>query len=673
MPPTTDKLLQEVAELRQDNARLMAALAAMDGGVLNDQGHLRRASDLLYRSVIAAMSEGVMVINRGGVIQACNESAQRILGLDPDAVLGRSLFDPTWQPVKEDGSRFPVDEYPATITLRTGRPCSDVVMGVPRSDGRTAWISLNTQPLTRPEENQPSGVVVSLVDISDRKQAEAALQSQTAYLNELFNSDPEAIVLLDPHDHVLRINPEFTATFGYESAEAVGRAINDLVIPEGHEQEAATYTAQLARGERLNVETVRRRKDGTLINVSILGVPIKMAGGPVATYAIYRDISARKHLESQLLHASKMESIGRLAGGVAHDFNNLLTAILGFTDLGLETISAGDPQRPNFEQIRLAATRAADLTRQLLAFARRQAIEPRTTDLGALVGNMENMLNRLLGEQVELTVRTEPDLWPVRIDPAQLEQVVLNLAVNARDAMESGGRLTIVTSNVRIQPRANDHLKVPSGDYVLLTVSDTGQGMTRETLAHLFEPFYTTKDVGKGTGLGLATCYGVVRQSGGHIQTTSVVGQGTTFRIYLPRSAAAEVDAGPASPQRRMPEGSETILLVEDEAVVRAVSSKILKRLGYEVLEAANGLEAIELLKQNIAAVDLVVTDVIMPRLTGPQVVARLRALRPGLRVLYVSGYSGEMIQGGDGRIDLLQKPFTPAELAQRVRSTLDA
>ena len=518
-----------------------------------------------YRSVIAAMSEGIVLQDAEGQITHCNESAERILGLTADQMSGRTSLDPAWRAVHPDGSAFPGETHPSMVTLRTGRPCREVVMGVHRPDGSLVWISINSQPLFRSGETTPYAVVTSLTDITEHRREEEArsrseqeLLSRTAYLNELFHSVPEAIVLLDREDRVLRVNPEFTALFGYITEETIGRQINDLVVPSERQSEAEDYTVQLARGQRLNVETVRCRKDGTPVNVSILGVPVRVAGGQVALYAIYRDITARKQLEAQLLQALKMESVGRLAGGVAHDFNNLLTAILGYASLVEEATPPGDPQRENLGEIRLAANRAADLTRQLLAFARRQVIEPKLTDLARLIRNMEKILHRLIGEHVELHTEYPPEgLWPVRVDQGQFEQVVVNLAVNGRDAMDGGGQLTIRASNLSMASTLpGEESKVPRGDYVLVTVGDTGQGMSPETLAHIFEPFFTTKAVGKGTGLGLATCYGIIKQSRGYIFASSQPGQGSTFRIFLPGRRAPKKCWSRPEPRRGCSRGA---------------------------------------------------------------------------------------------------------------------
>ena len=355
---------------------------------------------------------------------------------------------------------------------------------------------------------------------------------------------------------------------------------------------------------------------------------------------IGQDISELRRLEHQLLLAQRMEGIGRLAGGIAHDFNNLLTAILGHAEMAQDDVAPTDPARGNIAEITRAAQRAADLTRQLLAFARRQIIEPRIVDLNGLVLNVDRMLRRLLGEDVELVTVQDPDLWRVRIDPGQFEQVLVNLAVNARDAMPTGGTLVIETRNVHLDDEfARQHTTVQPGAHVLLAVSDTGVGMDAEVLAHIFEPFFTTKDVGKGTGLGLATCYGIVKQNRGSIWVDSERAIGTTFRIYLPRAEAIVAGLEPSEPRvAEQPRGSETVLLVEDEVLVRNLAADALRRHGYQVLSASTGIEALDLAGQVLHPIDVLVTDVVMPQMGGEQLAVRMLSERPALKVLFISG-----------------------------------
>jgi nitrogen-specific signal transduction histidine kinase/CheY-like chemotaxis protein len=389
------------------------------------------------------------------------------------------------------------------------------------------------------------------------------------------------------------------------------------------------------------------------------------------------DITPRRQLEEQLRQSQKMEAVGRLAGGIAHDFNNVLTAILGYSQMLLTDLSEGDPRREDVREIEQAANRAATLTRQLLAFSRRQVLQPQVLDLNALVENLDKFLRRLIGEDIDLRVHASPDLWLVSADSGQVEQVIMNLAVNSRDAMPTGGKLTIETGNVVLDAAyAQRHIAVTPGEYVMLAVSDTGTGMDEETQARIFEPFFTTKASGKGTGLGLSTVYGIVKQSGGNIWVYSEVGRGTTIKIYLPRESVSVLPPRQVRPETTDLQGTETILLVEDEDPVRALAAKILRGLGYQVMEAKLGREAITIADAHDAGIDLLLTDVVMPGYSGADLARKLAESRPALKVLFMSGYTDEaIIHHGvlDANIAYLQKPFTPDVLAAKVREVLSS
>jgi signal transduction histidine kinase/ActR/RegA family two-component response regulator len=415
-----------------------------------------------------------------------------------------------------------------------------------------------------------------------------------------------------------------------------------------------------------------RRKDGSIIDVEITAHPIAFEGR-AARLVLATDITERRQLEEQLRQAQRMEAVGRLAGGVAHDFNNILTAILGYGDVLGTRLAPDDPRRADLEQILEAASRATELTRQLLAFGRKQVLQPVAIDLNHLVEKLHGMLRRLLGAHVELTTSPAPELGRVRADAGQIEQVIVNLAVNARDAMPGGGKLTIETRNVELD--LDSGLGVPAGPYVQLAVSDTGSGIDARIRAHIFEPFYTTKSVGKGTGLGLATVHGIVQQSGGAISVYSEPGRGSTFKIYLPRVADEPLVTPTSVARLAASTGSETVLLVEDDAPVRDLSRRALESRGYRVLVASDGAEGLRVAQAHAGAIDLLVSDVVMPVAGGPELAGNLRPLRPGLRVLFLSGYadtafarSGELTR----EAAFLQKPFTPERLAQKVREVLD-
>jgi nitrogen-specific signal transduction histidine kinase len=391
------------------------------------------------------------------------------------------------------------------------------------------------------------------------------------------------------------------------------------------------------------------------------------------------DITDRKNLEEQLRQAQKMEAVGRLAGGIAHDFNNLLMVIQGYADLLADRFPAGDPVRRNVEQIQMAGQRASSLTRQLLAFSRKQMLAPTVISVHTVVADMEKILRRLIGEDVQLETSSMPDLWLVKADRSQIEQVIMNLAVNARDAMPKGGRLTIETANVELDAAFSRHAVVMApGKYVMLAVTDNGSGMDAETQAHLFEPFFTTKEKGKGTGLGLATVYGIVKQSGGYIWVYSEPGRGTTFKIYLPKieeqvGLKHYKDGGSSSAALR---GSETVLLVEDEDGVRQLARDYLRTNGYAVIEAPDGETALELAAKHQGPIHVLMTDVIMPGISGRELAQRIGEIRPDIKVLYMSGYTDQsVVHHGILESDavLLQKPFTMATLASKLREILTA
>ena len=414
---------------------------------------------------------------------------------------------------------------------------------------------------------------------------------------------------------------------------------------------------------------------GAVVWVAARGWPVRDAGGAVYRVAgVAEDITQRRRLEEEFRQVQKLEAVGRLAGGVAHDFNNLLTVINGYSELALRQVELDSPVRSPLEEVQRAGQRAADLTRQLLAFSRRQVLQPKVLDLGALLAGTEKMLRRLIGEDIQLAVAAAPRLRRVFADPGQLEQVVMNLVLNARDAMPEGGTISLETADVDLPAAAAEAVGVPPGGYVILRVIDTGHGMDPETQARIFEPFFTTKEAGKGTGLGLSTVYGIVRQSDGAVVCHSEPGKGASFSIYLPR-VAAPVEAQAPAGASESPGGRERILLVEDEAAVREIARELLAAAGYRVQVAANAQQALALAASSSEPQDLLLTDMVLPGLTGPQLAERLSASYPGLRVLFTSGYAAEALGRGTNlpaRMDLLPKPFTRDILLRRVRAALD-
>ena len=520
-------------------------------------------------------------------------------------------------------------------------------------------------------------------DVTEQRRHEEMVRAARDHLTAMVEASPLPIVGIAPGGEVTTWNRAAETVFGWTAEEAIGRPLP--CVPPDRLAEFDEFRSHVLQSNSFTGrETIRQRKDGTRIDVSISTAALHDAEGrATGLVATYVDISGRKraeealrHSQEQLRQAQKMEAVGRLAGGVAHDFNNLLSAILSYSEMVLADLPDPHPSRDDIEQIRQAGMRAAELTHQLLAFSRRQLLQLRTLSLNTVVASVDRMLRRVIGEDIELRTSLAPDLGFARADPNQLEQVLMNLAVNARDAMPVGGTLTLTTANVEVRGTdRGDPAELRPGRYVTLSVSDTGVGMTPDVMERIFEPFFTTKGPGHGTGLGLSTVYGIVAQSGGQVFVASEAGAGSTFTIYLPAHAA---DAEPVLPPAALPAvrgGAETVLLVEDEDLVRQLTREILRRNGYRVLEACDGVAALALLREHRGTIDLLLTDVVMPRMSGHELVEQARPLRPDMRILYVSGYSEEAIarqgQLTEG-VELLAKPFTPGELTAKIRQLLD-
>ncbi len=493
----------------------------------------------------------------------------------------------------------------------------------------------------------------------------------------LLESASQAIISIDRTGHIVLTNRRAEAMFGYTRDELLGAGV-ELLLPESrrsaHRRERDEYFARpRIRPMGIGMDLAGRRKDGTEFPVEVSLSNIETDQGFFAI-AFVSDISQRKLLEDQLLQAQKMEAIGRLAGGVAHDFNNMLTVISGYNRMILDELPPLDPLRDYADEILKAAERAGSLTNQLLAFSRRQIIQPRIMNVNTVVGQTEKMLHRLLGEDIQLVFDLKAQSGNIKADPNQIIQAIVNLAVNARDAMPTGGRISVETANVHLdETYVRTHLGVQPGEFVMIVMTDTGHGMDAATRQHIFEPFFTTKEQGKGTGLGLATVYGMVKQAGGDIWVYSEVGTGTTFKLYFPRVHEAASEFTPGGGDHRTL-GGETVLVVEDENAVRDLTVKMLKQLGYVVLAAASGEEAINISNAYTDRISALVTDVVMPQMSGRQVADVLRAARPDMKVLYLSGYTeSTVIHHGvlDNAVDFLPKPFSREALGQKVREIL--
>jgi two-component system cell cycle sensor histidine kinase/response regulator CckA len=505
---------------------------------------------------------------------------------------------------------------------------------------------------------------------------EEALRQSEERFSKAFQASPLGIAIATLADErYLDANQAMLTMLGYARAELIGHTGAELGI-WNDPGDRAQVAEHIRAGRPLrDFEAFIRAKRGGLRCVLASAERIDLAGEQ-CVLLLFHDISERKRLEDQFRQAQKMEAIGRLAGGVAHDFNNLLTVIMSYADLLRTDLAANARARADVEEICKAAEGAAGLARQLLAFSRRQVLQPQLLDLNVVVTNTERLLRRLIGEDVTLGTVLAPELSPVHADPGQLEQVIMNLGVNARDAMPEGGRLTIETASVALVPEGPVGDPSHTGPYVVLSVSDTGVGMDEDTRAHIFEPFFTTKELGKGTGLGLATVYGIIEQSGGFIRVSSEVGLGTIFRVYLPAASAAVSSGIALSAPSELLSGTETVLLVEDLASVRAVARQVLERRGYKVLAAADGPSALRLANRYTGPIHLLLTDVVMPHLSGRHLADRLVELRPAIKVLYISGHMDDaIVRHGvlESGTAFLQKPFTPATLARKVREVLDS
>jgi PAS domain S-box-containing protein len=502
-------------------------------------------------------------------------------------------------------------------------------------------------------------------------------------LRAIVQASPLVIVVHDTDGNVRMWNHAAERIFGWKEIETAGRP--DPTVQECDEEENRTLRRRVLEGETLTgVEARRRSREGSAVDIRFSAVPLhRECGDTQGVMYVIENITERRiaeeerrKLKKQIFQAAKMEAVGRLAAGVSHDFNNIVTAIDGYSDLLLGQLDEADPRRRNVEEIRKAGERAGALTRQLLSFSRQQAPQLKVLDLNGLILNLESMLRRLIGEDIEIRTHLDTGLWPVKTDLGQIEQVIINLAVNARDAMPRGGKLSIETCNVRLDDvRIFENIPVRPGCYAMLVVSDNGSGMDGETRRHIFDPFFTTKEADKGTGLGLSVVYGIVKNSGGYVWVYSEPGRGTTFKIYLPRVEEKPESAAPAVAAFGGFRGSETVLLVEDDDAVRKLLREVLERIGYTVLDACNGGEALGICERSEGGIHLTVTDIVMPEMSGVELSRRIRSLQPGMKTLYMSGYSDNSLAYHgimDTGTSFLQKPFTPEALGRKVREVLD-
>jgi len=635
----------------------------MERGRERAEAALRSSEDRFVKAFRASPAALTITRLTDGCFIDMNESYLRLFGYQREELLGQSVL------------ALPLYAYPDERTeivrrLRAEGAVYNYEMTTQAKSGDIRHVLFSAETI---DLDGDTYILTILLDITERTRAEAALREREEQYRLITEHTGDLISLHDQQGRWLYTSPSFQHVLGYDLPALMRMSEFELVHPEDLAQTQAAWEQLTAQGTV--AATIRcRHADGSWRWIEASHTRVQRQGQAV-TLTIGHDITERKRLEAQFLQAQKMESIGRLAGGIAHDFNNLLTVIDGYADLAHDMLPTDHPIRHDLDEIRKAAKRAATLVQQLLAFARKQVIEPHVVNLNDLMQDMESLLRRLIGEDIACVTHPAPDLGHVKVDPGQIEQVIVNIAVNARDAMPTGGKLTLETANVMLdQDYARTHLSVIPGDYVLLAISDTGMGMDTTVQQHLFEPFFTTKAPGKGTGLGLATCYGIIKQHGGFIWVYSEVGHGTTIKIYLPRIYAPADDL-PAPDTEVVPHGTETLLLVEDDLALRVFVTRVLQEAGFTVVVAQDGAEAQRLAQEYQDGIQLLVTDVVLPQISGKVLAEQLMQQVPTLKVLFMSGYADDaVVQHGEvdaGRA-FLHKPFSPGGLLRKVRTVLD-
>jgi two-component system, cell cycle sensor histidine kinase and response regulator CckA len=640
--------------LREEKTRAEAAL---------------RDSERCFRALVENSADGSALVTADGTYLYSSPASNGVLGYTPKELGGRNVFE-LIHSADLKGAR----EMFTQLLREPGR----VLAGHFRfhhKNGSWRWVQVVGKNLLA--DPSVGAVVINYRDVTESKRADDELAASEERFRKAFNASPEPMTISHwPEGRYMDCNESFLRITGYRREEVIGRTDTEVRFWPKPEDRARCMQFLEEHARAIELEVIFGAKSGEE-RTGLFSAEVIEIRGEQCVLAVMKDVTERRSLEEQLRLSQKMEAVGQLAGGVAHDFNNLLTVILGYAILLLKDLVPEDPRRAPLEGIKQAADRAAALTQQLLAFSRRQVLAPRLLDLNAVVADMDKMLRRLIGEHIELSTVLAPELGLVKADPGQIEQVIMNLVVNARDAMPIGGKLTIETGHVELDEACARRRTVgTSGPYVMLAVSDTGHGMDEDTRARVFEPFFTTKEKGKGTGLGLAVVYGIIKQSGGSVWVYSEPGIGSTFKAYLPKVETTTEKPEATTANKRSRRGTETVLLVEDEAAVRSLVRDILESNGYVVLEASRAVEALEASQQHEGPIQLLLTDVVMPDIGGRKLADRLKASRPEAKVLYMSGYTDTaIVQHGllEPGVAFLQKPFTPEALSRKVREVLDA